>query len=46
MQTTRHDRKVAIVGGGPAGLVAAKSLLEEGLQPIIFEQSANIGALQ
>jgi dimethylaniline monooxygenase (N-oxide forming) len=43
MQTTRNGRQVAIVGGGPAGLVAAKSLLEEGLQPTVFEQSSNVG---
>jgi dimethylaniline monooxygenase (N-oxide forming) len=43
MQTERNNQQVAIIGGGPAGLVAAKSLLEEGLQPTVFEQSSNIG---
>lgn len=43
MPTKRINQRVAIIGGGPAGLVAAKSLLEEGLQPTIFEQSSNIG---
>ena len=43
MQTTRDGRRVAIVGGGPAGLVAAKSLLEEGLHPTVFERSSNLG---
>ena len=43
MRTNQNDKRVAIIGGGPAGLVAAKSLLEEGLQPTIFEQSSNIG---
>ena len=36
-------KKVAIIGGGPSGLAAAKSMLEEGLQPVVFEQSSNIG---
>ena len=43
MQTTRDGGRVAIVGGGPAGLVAAKSLLEEGLHPTVFERSSNLG---
>lgn len=34
---------VAIIGGGPSGLAVAKHLLEVGLRPIIFEQSASIG---
>jgi len=43
MHNTRNNRRVAIIGGGPAGLVAAKSLLEEDFQPTVFEQSSNIG---
>lgn len=43
MNVTQNTQRVAIIGGGPAGLVAAKSLLEEGLQPIVFEQSSNVG---
>ena len=43
MQTTRDGGRVAIVGGGPAGLVAAKSLLEEGLHPTVFQRSSNLG---
>ncbi|KUG07244.1 flavin-containing monooxygenase [Solirubrum puertoriconensis] len=35
--------KVAIIGGGPAGIVAAKSLLEDGLTPVLIEQSSSIG---
>jgi dimethylaniline monooxygenase (N-oxide forming) len=35
--------KVAIIGGGPAGLAAAKSLLEDGLTPVLLEQSSGIG---
>ncbi|RTQ48870.1 dimethylaniline monooxygenase [Hymenobacter gummosus] len=35
--------KVAIIGGGPAGIAAAKSLLEDGLTPVIIEQSGALG---
>ncbi|QIL77641.1 flavin-containing monooxygenase [Hymenobacter sp. HDW8] len=38
-----NNLKVAIVGGGPAGIAAAKSLLEEGLTPVLIEQSSHIG---
>jgi dimethylaniline monooxygenase (N-oxide forming) len=36
-------RKVAIVGSGPGGLVAAKYLREHGFEPVIFEQADDIG---
>ena len=32
-------RRVAVVGAGPSGLVAATSLKEEGLEPVVFEQA-------
>ncbi|MCC3158448.1 NAD(P)-binding domain-containing protein [Hymenobacter sp. 15J16-1T3B] len=35
--------QVAIIGGGPAGIAAAKSLLEDGLTPVIIEQSGALG---
>ncbi|TGE25031.1 dimethylaniline monooxygenase [Hymenobacter aquaticus] len=34
---------VAIIGGGPAGIAAAKSLLEDGLTPVVIEQSSGLG---
>jgi cation diffusion facilitator CzcD-associated flavoprotein CzcO len=34
---------VAVVGAGPSGLVAAKSLQEEGLEPVVFEQADGVG---
>ena len=37
--------RVAVVGGGPAGLVAAKSLLEEGHKPVLFERTDRIGGI-
>ena len=36
---------VAIVGGGPSGLAAAKAAKDEGLLPTVFEQSAGFGGL-
>ena len=35
--------KVAIIGAGPGGLVAARYLQSEGFEPVLFEQSARIG---
>ena len=35
--------RVAVVGAGPSGLVAAKSLQEEGLEPVVFEQADGVG---
>jgi dimethylaniline monooxygenase (N-oxide forming) len=34
---------IAIIGGGPSGLVALKSALEDGLDAFLFEQSADTG---
>jgi cation diffusion facilitator CzcD-associated flavoprotein CzcO len=36
-------QKVAIVGGGPAGLVAARFLKSEGFEPVLFEQADSLG---
>ncbi|EWC45007.1 hypothetical protein DRE_06287 [Drechslerella stenobrocha 248] len=38
-------RKVAVIGGGPSGAVAAKCLLAEGLTPVIFEQRPSFGGV-
>jgi dimethylaniline monooxygenase (N-oxide forming) len=35
--------KVAIVGGGPAGIVTARYLKSEGFEPVIFERGRSIG---
>ncbi|XP_063283038.1 dimethylaniline monooxygenase [N-oxide-forming] 2-like [Pelobates fuscus] len=39
------SKKVAIIGGGASGLAAIKSCLEEGLQPICFERSFDVGGI-
>jgi uncharacterized protein len=36
------ERKVIIVGAGPAGLFAALKLLEEGIQPVILERGKDV----
>ncbi|KAJ6256639.1 hypothetical protein Dda_8504 [Drechslerella dactyloides] len=36
-------KKVAVIGGGPAGAAVAKCLVAEGLEPVIFEQRPNFG---
>ena len=35
---------VAVIGAGPVGLAAAAHLLERGLQPLVFEAGAAVGA--
>lgn len=44
MEEPKHKpSKVGIIGAGPAGLVTAKYLLDEGLKPTIFEISDQLG---
>lgn len=38
-------RRVAVVGAGSSGLVCIKSCVEEGLEPVCFESSDDIGGL-
>ena len=42
----RHPiRRVAVIGAGAAGLTALKALREEGLDPVAFEQSPEVGGV-
>src|SRR5260370_6303242 len=36
-------RRVAIIGSGPGGLVAARYLKHHGFEPVVFEQDEDIG---
>ncbi|KAI5819426.1 hypothetical protein BZA77DRAFT_275778 [Pyronema omphalodes] len=38
-------KTVAIIGGGPSGLVTAKSMLEAGFKPTLFEARKNTGGV-
>ena len=38
-------RRVAVIGAGVSGLAAAKCLLDEGLEPVVYEQASQIGGL-
>jgi len=37
--------RVAVIGAGASGLPAIKCCLDDGLQPVCFERSADIGGL-
>jgi dimethylaniline monooxygenase (N-oxide forming) len=41
----QHDSlpRVAIIGSGPGGLVAARYLKQHGFEPVVFEQDDEIG---
>ncbi|MGE0006247.1 MAG: flavin-containing monooxygenase [Parvibaculaceae bacterium] len=38
-----NDRRVAIVGAGPAGLVGARFLAAQGFEPVLFEKARRVG---
>ena len=37
--------RVAVIGAGASGITSAKCLLEEGIEPVVFEQSSEIGGV-
>jgi glutamate synthase (NADPH/NADH) small chain len=39
------DKKVAIIGAGPAGLAAADVLIRNGVHPVVFDRYPEIGGL-
>uniref|UniRef100_A0A3Q2WZ88 Flavin-containing monooxygenase n=1 Tax=Haplochromis burtoni TaxID=8153 RepID=A0A3Q2WZ88_HAPBU len=39
------SRRVAVIGGGASGLACIKCCLDEGLEPVCFESSDDIGGL-
>lgn len=42
---TMTDKKVAIIGAGPAGLGAADILIRNGVKPVVFDKYPEIGGL-
>jgi dimethylaniline monooxygenase (N-oxide forming) len=45
LSRTSGRRRVAVIGAGVSGLATAKCLLDEGLEPVVFEQRSEIGGL-
>nr|XP_037276296.1 flavin-containing monooxygenase 5-like [Rhipicephalus microplus] len=45
MSSSAPPLRVAVLGSGPSGLAAAKSCLEAGLEPVVFEQAEALGGL-
>jgi dimethylaniline monooxygenase (N-oxide forming) len=43
--SSAEKHRVAVIGAGVSGLAAAKCLLDEGLEPVVYEQAAQIGGL-
>lgn len=43
--TKRQDKKVAVIGSGPAGLAAANQLNQKGYKVSVYEKSSRIGGL-
>jgi glutamate synthase (NADPH/NADH) small chain len=42
---SRTDKRVAVVGAGPAGLACADILVRNGVQPVVFDRYTRIGGL-
>jgi thioredoxin reductase len=40
---TNDDRRVAVVGAGPAGLVGARFLKARGFEPVLFDRGRHVG---
>ncbi|KAK2084138.1 Cyclopentanone 1,2-monooxygenase (CPMO) [Saguinus oedipus] len=38
-------KRIAVIGGGVSGLSSIKCCLEEGLEPVCFERTDDIGGL-
>lgn len=41
----KTDKKVAVIGAGPAGLACADVLVRNGVQPVVFDRYEQIGGL-
>ncbi len=43
-EVSKSQKKVVIIGAGPAGLFAALQLIEQGIQPVILERGKDVRA--
>lgn len=39
------NKRIAVIGGGVSGLTSIKCCLDEGLEPVCFERTDDIGGL-
>ena len=44
-QEERKRMRVAVIGAGVSGVTAAKCLMDEGLEPVVFEQGTALGGI-
>jgi glutamate synthase (NADPH/NADH) small chain len=44
-KVVRTDKRVAIIGAGPAGLACADILVRNGVKPVVFDRYSQIGGL-
>ncbi|WP_432471746.1 FAD-dependent oxidoreductase [Amphritea sp. HPY] len=44
-KVTATDKKVAVIGAGPAGLACADILVRNGVKPVVFDRHPEIGGL-
>jgi len=44
-KVVRNDKRVAIIGAGPAGLGAADILVRNGVTPVVYDRNPEIGGL-
>lgn len=44
-QVPQTDKKVAVIGAGPAGLAAADILVRNGVKPVVFDRNPEVGGL-
>ncbi|MCP4597230.1 FAD-dependent oxidoreductase [Neptuniibacter sp.] len=44
-QVPQTDKRVAVIGAGPAGIAAADVLVRNGVKPVVFDRNPEIGGL-
>ena len=44
-KVVKHDKRVAVIGAGPAGLGCADILIRNGVTPVVYDKNPEIGGL-